>query len=84
MHVTKEFKWKHKGNIVNCVIQSIADAPTLTSFLAIHIGDGICQICLLKTFWVKIFARGTLLLFRCVSIHGKMCDLLRYCGKKCV
>ena len=43
MHVTKEFKWKHKGNIVNCVIQNMTDAPTLTSFLAIYIGDGICQ-----------------------------------------
>ena len=36
MHVTKKFKWKHKGNIVNCVIQNITDAPTLTSLLAIY------------------------------------------------
>ena len=28
-----------------------------------------------KIFWVRIFARGTLLLFGCFSIHVKMCVL---------
>ena len=31
------------------------------------------KICRFKTFWVRIFARGTLLLFRCFDIHVKMC-----------
>ena len=38
------------------------------------------KICRFKIFWVRIFARGTLLLFRCFNIHVKMCVLymLRY------
>ena len=40
------------------------------------------KICRFKTFWVRIFARGTLLLFRCFDIHVKMCVLLRYCARK--
>ena len=35
-----------------------------------------------KTFWMSIFARGTLLLFRCLNIHVKMFVLLRYCARK--
>ena len=27
------------------------------------------KICRFKTFWMRIFARGTLLLFRCFNIH---------------
>ena len=30
------------------------------------------KICRFKTFWVRIFARGTLLLFRCFDIHVKI------------
>ena len=40
------------------------------------------KICRFITFWVRIFARGTLLLFRCFNIHFKMCVLLRYCARK--
>ena len=40
------------------------------------------KICRFKTFLVRIFARGTLLLFRCFDIHVKMCVLLRYCARK--
>ena len=40
------------------------------------------KICRFKTFWARIFARGTLLLFRCFDIHVKMCVLLRYCARK--
>ena len=41
------------------------------------------QICRFKTFWMSIFARGTLLLFRCLNIvHVKMFVLLRYCARK--
>ena len=29
------------------------------------------KICRFKTFWMSIFARGTLLLFRCLNIHVK-------------
>ena len=36
------------------------------------------KICRFKTFWMGIFARGALLLFRCFNIHDKMCVLLRY------
>ena len=39
------------------------------------------KICRFKTFWVRIFARGTLLLFRCFDIHVKMCILLILCWK---
>ena len=40
------------------------------------------KICRFKTFWTSIFARGTLLLFRCLNIHAKMFVLLRYCARK--
>ena len=40
------------------------------------------KICRFKTFWMSIFARGTLLLFRCLNIHVKMFVLLRYCARK--
>ena len=30
------------------------------------------KICRFKTFWMSIFARGTLLLFRYLNIHVKM------------
>ena len=38
------------------------------------------KICRFKTFWMSIFARGTLLLFRCLNIHVKMFVLWRYCA----
>ena len=40
------------------------------------------KICRFKTFWMSIFARGFLLLFRCLNIHVKMFVLLRYCARK--
>ena len=40
------------------------------------------KICRFKTFWMSIFPRGTLLLFRCLNIHAKMFVLLRYCARK--
>ena len=40
------------------------------------------KICRFKIFWMSIFARGTLLLFRCLNIHVKMFVLLRYCARK--
>ena len=40
------------------------------------------KICRFKTFWMGIFARGTLLLFRCLNIHVKIFVLLRYCARK--
>ena len=40
------------------------------------------KICRFKTFWMSIFARGILLLFRCLNIHVKMFVLLRYCARK--
>ena len=40
------------------------------------------KICRFKTFWTSIFARGTLLLFRCLNILVKMFVLLRYCAGK--
>ena len=40
------------------------------------------KICRFKTFWMSIFARETLLLFRCLNIHVKMFVLLRYCARK--
>ena len=40
------------------------------------------KICRFKTFWMSIFARGTMLLFRCLNIHVKMFVLLRYCARK--
>ena len=40
------------------------------------------KICHFKIFWMNIFARGTLLLFRCLNIHVKMFVLLRYCARK--
>ena len=40
------------------------------------------KICRFKTFWMSIFARGTLLLFRCLNIHVKTFVLLRYCARK--
>ena len=40
------------------------------------------KICPFKTFLVRIFARETLLLFRCFNIHVKMCILLSYCARE--
>ena len=60
MHVTKKFKWKHKGNIVNCVTQNITDAPTLTSLLAIYIRDEICQNLSFKNNFGENFCSGNL------------------------
>ena len=40
------------------------------------------KICRFKTFWVGIFARATLLLFRCFNVHVKICVLLSYCARK--
>ena len=40
------------------------------------------KICCFEIFWICIFARGTLLLFRCLNIHVKMFVLLRYCARK--
>ena len=47
----------------------------------IFAGESV-KICRFKTFWMSIFARGTLLLFRCLNIHVKMFVLLRYCARK--
>ena len=33
------------------------------------------KICRYKTFWMRIFKRTTFLLFRCYSIHVKLCVL---------
>ena len=35
------------------------------------------KICRSKTFWLRIFARRTILRFRSFCIHVKMCVLLR-------
>ena len=40
------------------------------------------KICHFKTFWMSIFAPGTLLLFRYLNIHVKMFVLLRYRARK--
>ena len=40
------------------------------------------KICRFKTFWMRIFARGLLLLFRCFNTHVKMCVFLRYYARK--
>ena len=40
------------------------------------------KICRFKTFWIRLFARGTLLLFRCFNINVKICVLLRNCARK--
>ena len=40
------------------------------------------KICRYKTFWMRIFAPRTFLLFRCCSIHVKMCVLVRYSARK--
>ena len=40
------------------------------------------EISRFKTFCVRILARGTLLLFGSLSIHVKMCVLLRYSARK--
>ena len=34
------------------------------------------KVCRYKTFWIRIFARRTFLLFRCYSIHVKLCVLV--------
>ena len=40
------------------------------------------KICRYKTFWIRIFAPRTFLLFRCCCIHVKMCVLVTYSGRK--
>ena len=34
------------------------------------------KVCRYKTFWIRIFARRAFLLFRCYSIHSKLCVLV--------
>ena len=55
-----------------------------TLYIDLYIRDGICQnLSFLKHFcMVRIFARETLLLFRCFNIHVKMCILLSYCARE--
>ena len=45
-------------------------------------GVEFIKICRYKTFWMRIFAPRAFLLFRCCSIHVKMCVLVRYSGRK--
>ena len=40
------------------------------------------KICRYKTFWMRIFAPRTFLLFSCCSIHVKMCVMVRYSARK--
>ena len=68
-------KWKHNG------IQNIYTYIYIYILIYIFAMESV-QICRFKTFWMSIFARGTLLLFRCLNIHVKMFVLLRYCVRK--
>ena len=53
---------------------------TLASiYIDLYIRDGISQN---LSFCMSIFARETLLLFRCFNIHVEMFVLLRYCARK--
>ena len=71
------------GNTTEFKNQNITDAPTLTLICVNYISaKESVKICRFKTFWVRIFARGTLLLFRCFIIHVKMGVLLKYCARK--
>ena len=66
------------GNITE--FKTLPTRPRSHRYILIYIfAMESVKICRLKTFWVRIFARGTLLLFRCFDIHVKMCVLLRYC-----
>ena len=63
--------------------KTLPTRPRLHRHILIHIfAMESVKICRFKTFWVRILARGTLLLFRCFDIHVKMCVLLRYCARK--
>ena len=69
------------GNITE--FKTLPTRPRSHRYILIYIfAMESVKICRFKTFWVRIFARGTLLLFRCFDIHVKMCVLLRYCVRK--
>ena len=68
------------GNITE--FKTLPTRPRSVRYILIYIfAMESVTICRFKTFWVRIFARGTLLLFRCFDIHVKMCVLLRYCAR---
>ena len=69
------------GNETNGLETRIGN--TFSKFTAIHrpwrkLRGGICRC---KTFFLRIFARRTLLRFRYCSIHIKMCVLLTYSAR---
>ena len=69
------------GNITE--FKTLATRPRSHRYILIYIfAMESVKICRFKTFWVRIFAGGTLLSFRCSDIHVKMCVLLRYCVRK--
>ena len=62
--------------------KSLPTRPRSHRYILIYIfATEFVKICRFKTFWVRIFARRTLLLFRCLNIYVKMCVLLKYCAK---
>ena len=69
------------GNITE--FKTLPTRPRSHRYILIYIfAMESVKICRFKTFRVRMFTRGTLLLFRCFDIHVKMCVLLRYCVRK--
>ena len=76
-----EKKWAKSGYL--CTTSSTAQSSTAQSSTA-H-GDSFAvefvKICRYKTFRMRIVKRTTFLLFRCCSIHVKLCVLATYSAK---
>ena len=75
----KKLKWKHDGKCRNHALKLKfhRDSIALGESFAVE----FIKICRYKTFWMRIFVRGIFLLFRCCSIHVKLCVLVKYSAR---
>ena len=75
----KKLKWKHSGKLRKHTLKISPRFIALGESFAVE----FIIICRYKTFLIRIFVRGTFLLFRCCSIHVKLCVLVEYSARNC-
>ena len=73
----KKLKWKHSGK---CRKHGLKISPRFIA-LGESFAVEFIKICHYKTFWTRIFVREMFLLFRCCSIHVKLCVLVKYSAR---
>ena len=68
----KKLKWKHSGE---CRKHALKISPRFIA-LGESFAVEFMKICRYTKVWMRIFVRGISLLFRCCSIHVKLCVLV--------